>query len=247
MQKELSPVQGKDTPIVPATQARKPEQLRKPESYHISSSSDTLALAKDLARFIKENKLFHSIQGKEFVNVEGWQYAGSRLGILPVVATLNKDFAMNEEIKYSAKVNLIDLRTGHVVGCGFALCSSKEPGKRGFQEFAIASMAQTRAIGKAYRSILAWIIRAAGYEATPAEEMEAPLPVQLEPEAVKEYAFDFATADQKEAILKCLGADCFSESDRNSIRANLEKISRDRATQMLENMKAHIKKQYIQI
>ena len=33
-------------------------------------------------------------------------------------------------------------------------------------------MAQTRAIGKAYRNILAWIIRAAGYEPTPAEEMD---------------------------------------------------------------------------
>jgi hypothetical protein len=77
MQKELSPVQDKDTPITPATQARKSEQIRSMKSYDISRSADTLALAKDLAKFIKENKLFHSIQGKEFVNVEGWQYAGS--------------------------------------------------------------------------------------------------------------------------------------------------------------------------
>ena len=33
------------------------------------------------------------------------------------------------------------------------------------------SMAQTRALGKAYRMALGWIMKMAGYEATPAEEM----------------------------------------------------------------------------
>ncbi len=33
-------------------------------------------------------------------------------------------------------------------------------------------MAQTRAVGKAYRNILAWLMKAAGFEATPAEEMD---------------------------------------------------------------------------
>ena len=33
-------------------------------------------------------------------------------------------------------------------------------------------MAQTRAIGKAYRNLLAWLMKAAGFEATPAEEMD---------------------------------------------------------------------------
>ena len=33
-------------------------------------------------------------------------------------------------------------------------------------------MAQTRAVGKAYRNILSWIVKMAGYEATPAEEID---------------------------------------------------------------------------
>ena len=33
-------------------------------------------------------------------------------------------------------------------------------------------MAQTRAEGKAFRMILAWLMKAAGFEATPAEEMD---------------------------------------------------------------------------
>ncbi|MEQ9441092.1 MAG: hypothetical protein RIG62_18760 [Cyclobacteriaceae bacterium] len=142
------------------------------ESYDIANSHETMHLAQDLARFIKENKLFHHIQGKAYVNVEGWQYAGARLGILPVIDDL-ANVSLNEaEIKYQAKVRLQNIKTQQTVGSGFAICSNRENGKRNYQEFAIASMAQTRAIGKAYRNILAWIIRAAGYEPTPAEEMD---------------------------------------------------------------------------
>ena len=32
-------------------------------------------------------------------------------------------------------------------------------------------MAQTRAIGKAYRNLLGWVMKLAGYETTPSEEM----------------------------------------------------------------------------
>ncbi|WP_234462406.1 hypothetical protein [Adhaeribacter terrigena] len=143
----------------------------KVESYDISRSDETMHLAVDLAKFIKENKLYQNIQGKEFVNVEGWQYAGSRLGIFPVVEHVT-NMSNEAEMKYEAKVTLLNVRNGQTVGAGFAICSNKENGKKYYQEFAIASMAQTRAIGKAYRNILAWIIRAAGYEPTPAEEMD---------------------------------------------------------------------------
>lgn len=147
------------------------------ESYDIANSNETMHLAQDLARFIKENKLFHNIQGKAYVNVEGWQYAGARLGILPVIEELNNISVSTpgtdeHEVKYQAKVKLLNLKTQQDIGSGFAICSNRESGKRNYQEFAIASMAQTRAIGKAYRNILAWIIRAAGYEPTPAEEMD---------------------------------------------------------------------------
>ncbi|EMR03625.1 hypothetical protein [Cesiribacter andamanensis] len=142
------------------------------ESYDISNSSETLHLAQDLAKFIRENRLAMQIQGKDYVNVEGWQYAGARLGILPVIEEVKRIETGDDEMKYQAHVKLMNLKTDTIVGSGFAICSNKESGKRYYQEFAIASMAQTRAIGKAYRNILAWIIRAAGYEPTPAEEMD---------------------------------------------------------------------------
>ena len=55
---------------------------------------------------------------------------------------------------------------------GVAICSNKEANKRQWDEYAICSMAQTRATGKAFRNLLSWIMKAAGFEATPAEEMD---------------------------------------------------------------------------
>ena len=102
------------------------------ESYDIAKSDETMHLAIDLAKFIKENKLYQNIQGKEYVNVEGWQYAGSRLGILPVVEHVI-NVSTDTELKYQAKVNLLNLRTEQVVGAGFAICSNKEQGKKFYQ------------------------------------------------------------------------------------------------------------------
>lgn len=165
------------------------------ESYDIANSNETLHLAQDLAKFIKENRLFHNIQGKAYVNVEGWQYAGARLGILPIIEELRRIESENGELKYQAEVKLLNLRSQQIVGSGFAICSNKEFGKKSYQEFAIASMAQTRAIGKAYRNILAWIIRAAGYEPTPAEEMDYMIKdEQEEPQQKQTAANSSATA-----------------------------------------------------
>lgn len=133
--------------------------------------TDMLHLAKDLAKFVKDNKLSSEVQGKNFVNVEGWAYAGSRLGYMPEVVACCC-LSTEAEVKYQAEVVIKHLATAQVVGRGFAICSNKEQGKKFYQEFAINSMAQTRATGKAYRNILAWVMRAAGYEATPAEEMD---------------------------------------------------------------------------
>ena len=240
------------------------------ESYDIARSDETLDLAKDLAKFIKENKLSTQVQGKEFVNVEGWQYAGSRLGIVPIVEHVI-NVSNEQEIKYQAKVTLFDMRSQHTVGAGFAICSNKESGKKFYQEFAIASMAQTRAIGKAYRNILAWIIRAAGYEPTPAEEMEytgnvpaaAPAPVaaaepQPQPvmravttapvapvevpaaEAPAATPVQYATASQKEEIIRLLNHPLITRQEKTKMLLNINRLDEERATQAIAKLRKAI-------
>ena len=88
----VAQTEQKEETTVPAT------TRRKVESYDIAKSDETLQLATDVARFIRENKLFLHLQGKEYVNVEGWQYAGSRLGILPIVEELT-NLSDGQEVK----------------------------------------------------------------------------------------------------------------------------------------------------
>ncbi|GAB3202169.1 hypothetical protein ABID22_003840 [Pontibacter aydingkolensis] len=238
----------------------KVQKKAKIESYDIAKSDETLHLAVDLAKFIKENRLYQNIQGKEYVNVEGWQYAGSRLGILPVVEHVI-NISTDDEIKYQAKVNLLDLRSQQVVGAGFAICSNKEQGKKYYQEFAIASMAQTRAIGKAYRNILAWIIRAAGYEPTPVEEMDyggnetaakPAVPTEKKPtmksassaQAAESAATEeqsasvrYASAKQKEEIIRLLNNPTITRQEKTKMLLNINRFDEERAAQAIEKLK----------
>ena len=251
------------------------------ESYDIANSYETMHLAQDLARFIKENKLFHYIQGKAYVNVEGWQYAGARLGILPVIEELSRiptddSEGRPPEVKYQAQVKLYNLKSPvdehaqtmgrYPVGSGFAICSNRENGKRNYQEFAIASMAQTRAIGKAYRNILAWIIRAAGYEPTPAEEMDymtkaskavkpdkakgssagtgsAPASeatVENRPPVNREPAVaakKAATVKQKTELLLLLNNKVITNEEKNKMIENINGLDSDRAGQSIAKLK----------
>jgi len=145
--------------------------------FDLINSDSMLSLSKDLAKLIKEKGLSSNIQGKQFVNVEGWQFAGASLGLMPII-TETTDLTRRGtepgqlEIKYMAKCEVRNINTGQLVATGVALCSNFEHSKKRFDEYAILSMAQTRAIGKAYRNLLAWLMKAAGFEATPAEEMD---------------------------------------------------------------------------
>lgn len=136
----------------------------------LGNADDALTLAKELQRFVKENKLTSNIQGKEFPNVEAWQFAGGLLGLASMLESI-EDKTTENEIKWHATVQVIHIATGNVVGRGFASCSNKESTKKFFADYAICSMAQTRAVGKAYRLSLGWLMKAAGFEATPFEEM----------------------------------------------------------------------------
>jgi len=70
-----------------------------------------------------------------------------------------------------ARAEVIDLRTGMVVGGAEAYCMRDEENWKEKPWFQLASMAQTRAGAKALRNVLAWVVVLAGYRPTPAEEL----------------------------------------------------------------------------
>ena len=113
----------------------------------------------------------------EYVTVEGWEVLGTFLGIVPVT-TIIKEVKNKQErtVGYVARATLYQnpiIENDEIVGGTVIARAEAQADRSGFQKdlFAIASMAQTRALGKAYRMGLSWIMKMAGFEGTPAEEM----------------------------------------------------------------------------
>lgn len=147
------------------------EIVKRTENVSLANPQDVISFASELKKLIIENRLFTNIKGKNYVNVEGWQIAGAFTGLYPVVESV-ENISEPPMVKYRAEVSLRD-KEGNKVGYGVAICSNREAGKTGFDEYAVASMAQTRAVGKAFRLKIGWLLKVAGYETTPAEEMDA--------------------------------------------------------------------------
>lgn len=140
------------------------------KSYAIDKPSEIVSMASVLKNHIVKHNLYTTIVGKNYAHVEGWQFAGGMMGLFPRVSEVT-NLSDGTKKKWLAKVEIIDRKTDKVVSVGMALCSNEESKKRTFDEYAVLSMAQTRAIGKAYRNLLGWVMKLAGYEGTPSEEM----------------------------------------------------------------------------
>jgi hypothetical protein len=126
-------------------------------------------IATALTDIVEQQKLYAMITGKKYITVEGWNTLGAMLGCFPeVVRCVKLDRA--DEVVYESEVVVRDL-SGRIVCRAINLCSSKEARWKGRDEYAIMSMSQTRATGKAFRLAFSWIAKLAGYEPTPAEEI----------------------------------------------------------------------------
>ena len=121
---------------------------------------------------------------------------------------------------------------------GIALCSNKEKTKRYFDEYAILSMAQTRAIGKAYRNLLAWLMKAAGFEATPAEEMDfAKDDTPKKPQVVEVMAEEVPIEIDRVQLIKDIAAVTRMKDLTEVFFAHKDYIESDEALMMLMKSK----------
>lgn len=109
-----------------------------------------------------------NIKGKKYPKVEWWTTVGAGLGLFPVEESCQR-LDRQGEVAYMAIVTV--RRSGEVISRGSAMCSNLEATWSKRDEYAIRSMAVTRATGKAYRIAFSFLAVMAGLEATPAEEM----------------------------------------------------------------------------
>lgn len=147
-------------------------------TYDLAKPAEAVEMATVLKGMIVKQKLFSNIKGKNYAHVDAWQMAGFLTGLSAIVEE-PKNLSTDKEIKWSCTAKIF--HGDKLVATGYALCSSKESTKKSFDEYAILSMAQTRALGKAYRNKIGFIIKLAGYESTPSEEMRKVDEVVVEP------------------------------------------------------------------
>lgn len=125
------------------------------------------AIATPLAELIHSRRLSQRISGRDYVVCEGWTTLAVMLGVTP-----HEVEVVEEDGVYTATVELRTLADGKTIARASAECGAPDEvwGKRA--RYARRSMALTRATGKACRMAFSWIMILAGYQATPAEEME---------------------------------------------------------------------------
>jgi hypothetical protein len=131
-------------------------------------------IAEVIAPLIRQQNLVKRIGQSEHVYVEAWALAGSMLGVF---ATTVRTWEIGDDQGYGATVEARTL-AGAVVGRADAVVMRSEEvgGKRKWEfapAFQLISMAQTRGSSKSLRMPLGFVMKLAGYETTPAEEMEA--------------------------------------------------------------------------
>lgn len=148
--------------------------------------SKAVGIAKTLARVVEEQKLFSMIgsgaRAKKHVHVEGWTLLGSMLGVFPVCV-----WSRPIDGGYEARVEARTLG-GEVVGAAEAQCTRSEQRWARADDYAIRSMAQTRATSKALRQPLDFVMVLAGYSATPQEEMPEQKPDPPQTISLREIA-----------------------------------------------------------
>lgn len=182
------------------------------------------AVANSLSPIIDKKQLFTMISNKKYVQAEGWTTMGAMLGAFPEV-----EWTKKLPNGWEARVNIRTLQ-GQIISSAEAMCTRDERNWKSRDEYALRSMAQTRATGKAFRLPFAWIMTLAGYEATPAEEMsEAP---------VKQTTYSPQISPAQSAKIYALlhNLKKTKEEFEVGIKRSIKDLTRDQASKLIEKM-----------
>ena len=163
-------------------------------------------VADALKQVILKQGLISKISGKEYPRCEAWTLLGTMLGVFPI-CQWTRPVDGGWEARVEART-----RDGSVVGAAEAQCLRTERNWASRDDFALRSMAQTRATAKALRMPLGFVMTLAGFEAMPAEEMVSEQQVKPDPQPqqrAKEYQMQpskpmAATKNTRDWMLKQL-------------------------------------------
>ena len=125
-------------------------------------------LADALKTALDQGGMTTMIGKNEHVLIDGWQTLGSMLGVSAHVVWSRPLETDPTGWEARAEARTVD---GRVVGSAEAMVTRAERNWKRAEEYALRSMAQTRAMSKALRGPLGFVVTLAGRNATPAEEV----------------------------------------------------------------------------
>jgi hypothetical protein len=131
--------------------------------------------AKALADVIETKPNKCVIRGKTYLQYEDWQTLGRFYGVTAKArSTSYVEFGEGyDQVRgFEATADALLVSTNQVISSAEAMCLDDEEKWGSSPFFQLRSMAQTRACAKALRNVLAWVVVLAGYNPTPAEEMD---------------------------------------------------------------------------
>ena len=163
-------------------QEEKQEIATRPETKPNAIVQDAQNKADMLYNVVEKQHLYQEIRGKKYLQLEAWQTLGKFCNVISEIEWVKsvelwdaKGFEARAIIKMTETTTDAEGRThitvGDTIAIAESMCMSDESNWQGKPIFQLKSMAQTRALSKAYRSCLSFIVALAGYAATPAEEM----------------------------------------------------------------------------
>lgn len=110
-------------------------------------------------------------KGEQYLEFEDWATIAKFYGL--ACRTLEpEEVVINDVVGAEARAEIIDIKSGQIVGGASAWCLRDEENWRNKPWFQLGSMAQTRAGSKALRNLLSWVVVLAGFRTTPAEEIQ---------------------------------------------------------------------------
>ncbi len=184
----------RSTDLVPIEVMAQIAPLNNPEEF----VAGYVRISDTLSRVVKDKKLFKTIQGKDHVLVEGWTLLGSMLGVFPVTVWSKPVSDVDgTQIGWEARVEA-RTRDGGIVGAAEAECLRSESTWAKRDDYALRSMAQTRATSKALRQPLGFVMTLAGFNATPAEEIPAETAPKVISKSQRDRLFTIATKEKME-------------------------------------------------
>jgi hypothetical protein len=212
------------------------------------------AIADKLKDVLRRQGLTSRIGNKDHVNVEGWQTVGAMVRVTPrkewvrpiawpaeefLTDALRKQRDRGMTFGYEASY-FAQTFDGVIVGAAEATCKRTESKWLGADDYAIESMAQTRATSKALGSVLRWIVTLSGYSGTPAEEMPTeqtppeppPAPKKIQREQAQQLGSIYAdrTDDFLAALNELLGQSELTVAER------VMAMTSDQAAQLIEQL-----------